>query len=150
MLKRLDDWPERLADYIKDARSKPLVWGTHDCVLFSLGVLEVLTGTIVTNPIRGTYTSALGAAKRMRELYRASNLTEAADVFKLQYGINEVPLRTAQRGDIVEADVALPDGNGTSPALGIVDLDGRFALFVGVDGLIRMRISDCRRAWKVG
>lgn len=51
----------------------------------------------------------------------------------------EVSVKMAQRGDIVEFD----------SRLGIVSLDGMRALFPGPDGLERVKVLSCSRAWRV-
>ena len=85
----------------------------------------------------------------MRVRFGAVSLSEAASVFAAELGSEEVPTPFAQRGDIVEADVVSAEG-GSGPSLGVVDLDGAHALFAGPSGAIRIKITDCRRAWRVG
>lgn len=147
-LERVDNWPILLSDYLTSVRKKPLVWGEHDCVLFSLTAASILTGIDVTCEFRGKYSNAIGAAKLMAKLFGVTSLTEAANSFGKRFDAEEVLVSFAQRGDIVEAEITLPEG-GTAPALGIVDLDSRYALFVSEQGLVRYLISDCKRAWKI-
>lgn len=146
---RLDNWPERLADYFSSVHGTPLEWGVHDCVLFSLEAAKVQTGVDMASKLRGTYTNARGAAKQMLKRYGARTLPEAASVFAAALNIEEVPVLMAQRGDIVEANVTLPDDGTLSPAFGVVALDNRFAWFVGLEGLTPIRLRDCKRAWRI-
>ena len=128
---------------------KPFVWGQHDCVLFALGSAKAIAGVTTVDELRGKYKSAIGAQREMRKRYGASNLSEAATAVQREWGVEEIPVSFAQRGDIVEADVVSAEG-GSGPSLGVVDLDGVHALFAGPFGAIRIKITDCRRAWRVG
>ena len=148
-ISRLPDWPERLVQYLQNKMREPFVWGQHDCVLFALGAAQATTGVGTVDELRGSYSSALGAAREMRCRYGASNLTEAANAVQREWGVDEVPLPFAQRGDIVEVDVISAEG-GSGPSLGVVDLDGVHGLFAGPTGVIKVKVKDCRRAWRVG
>ena len=146
---RFPDWPERLVHYLQEATKKPFDWGQHDCVLFALGAAKATTGVATVDELRGKYKSAIGAQHEMRRRYGASNLTEAATAVQKEWGVDEIPILMAQRGDIVEADVIFAEGD-SGPSLGVVDLDGSHALFAGPSGAIRIKIIDCRRAWRIG
>ena len=148
-LPKLDDWPERLNEYLTEIVGMPFVWGQHDCVLAALNAVKVMTGVDYALEIREKYSTALGAVRVMVRLYGVDSLSSAADVFCKKYEGEEVPISFAQRGDIVEADVVSAEG-GTGPSLGVVDLDGIHALFAGPSGAIRIKITDCLRAWRVG
>src|SRR3990167_2570738 len=144
-VQRLPDWPERLVEYLREATAKPFVWGQHDCVLFALGSAKAITGVTTMDELRGKYKSAVGAHREMRKRYGASNLMEAADaVTQKEWGVEEIPVLFAQRGDIVEADVVSAEG-GVGPSLGVIDLDGAHALFAGPSAAIRIKITDCPR-----
>ena len=146
---RLPDWPERLVDYFTSMKEAPFEWGKNDCILFALGAAQAITGMDTAKDFRGLYKNAIGAARIMRKRFGTTDLSEAADVFKAEWGSEEVPILFAQRGDIVEADVVSAEG-GTGPSLGVVDLDGIHALFAGPSGAFKIKITDCRRAWRVG
>ena len=149
MLDRVDNWPQELEAYIRSIQDKPFKWGEHDCVLGALGCAEAILKADFTSNIRGKYTTALGAAKRMKVLFGAVELPNAADAFRSHTGSEPIQATFAQRGDIVEAEVQLPDG-GLAPALGFIGLDNRYGLFVGPAGLTKIPISQCSRAWRVG
>ena len=148
-IERRPDWPERLIEYLQEAAAKPFVWGQHDCVLFALGSAKATTGVATVDELRGKYKSAVGARREMRKRYGASNLTEAATAVQKEWEVEEISVLMAQRGDIVEADVISAEGDN-GPSLGVVDLDGINALFAGPSGAIRIKITDCRRAWRIG
>src|SRR3990167_5210109 len=146
---RLPDWPERLVGYLATMGKAPFEWGKNDCILFALCAAQAITGLDTAKGFRGKYKNALGAARVMRMRFGAVSLSEAASVFATELGSEEVSTPFAQRGDIVEADVVSAEG-GSGPSLGVVDLDGVHALFAGPSGAIRIKIADCRRAWRVG
>lgn len=143
---RRRDWVERLDAYLSGCRNQPMVWGSHDCVLFSLRAAEAITGLDLTAGISGTYRSAAGAARRMLELYQARDLVAAAEAFRHRWNGEEVSPLMAQRGDIVMAEI----GPGGSPALGVVALDGCNGLFIGAEGLQAVPLRSCSQAWRVG
>lgn len=65
--RRLDDWPEKLAEFIRASRSKPFAWGTHDCVLFGVEAVYASVGVDLALGWRGTYSDALGAEEALRK-----------------------------------------------------------------------------------
>lgn len=146
---RLPDWPERLVNYLERMKGTPFEWGKNDCILFALGAAQAMTDVDTAKDFRGMYKTALGAARVMQKKFGTTNLSKAADVFRIKWGSEEVPILMAQRGDIVEADVVSAEG-GHGPSLGVVDLDGTHALFTGPTGVIKIKITNCQRAWRVG
>lgn len=151
MIERFTDWEHRLDRYLADAERRPFAWGAHDCVLFSLGAALAIAGVDAGAELRGAYDTALGAARVMRRIFGAADLEAACESFRQQWDGEEVPVLHAQRGDIVLADVLIPgDASGERrPALGVLGLDGA-ARFVGMAGLERLALRQCRRAWRVG
>lgn len=147
-MKRFPDWPARLRAYLEAAARAPLVWGEHDCVLFSLGAAHAMTGVDAAENIRGKYSTELGAARLMRRLFGAANLSAAADEFCRRWNGERIGVLNAQRGDIVEGWVEVRPGV-RAPALGVVMLDARFAAFVSPMGYIKISVRDCVRAWRV-
>lgn len=43
-LRRLPDWPERMAAHLARQAATPFAWGTHDCVRFAAGLVQAITG----------------------------------------------------------------------------------------------------------
>lgn len=149
---RLRDWEVRLDAYLTAAALQKVVWGTHDCVLFALGGAQALTGVDAAEDLRGTYSNARGALRRMRELFGAAGLEAAAEGFRARWGGEEAPVKSAHRGDIVLADVPVLYAASPQPALGLVSLNGRECFFVleRGRGFLRVPLRDCRKAWRVG
>ena len=49
-MKRLSNWPSRLAEYVAAAVNRPFAWGSNDCVLFAAGAIEAQTGQLPAMP----------------------------------------------------------------------------------------------------
>lgn len=143
MIARYENWPELLHNFLDWAQSEPFGWGVRDCATFTCDAVLVMTGVDLAAGFRGKYTTELGAAKVMRE-FADAGLEAVADKITQEYGLPEIPVAMAARGDI-----ALVDGE-KEPALGIVALDGVFAVTVTPQGLQRWPALSCRRAWRVG
>ena len=73
-LRRLEDWPERLAEAIEAANERPFSWGRHDCCLFACDAVMAMTGVDPAKPFRGKYKTkrgAFGVLKRFAALRQA-------------------------------------------------------------------------------
>jgi cell wall-associated NlpC family hydrolase len=145
---RLEDWPQRLAQYLRAHAQTPFVWGSNDCSLFTCGAIQAQTGIDVAAPFRGQYTTSFSAAKAMSRYVGktgALSLLETSAVkLTAQYGIAALASpKLAQRGDVVLFDTLL------GPALGIVGLDGITFRSVGPDGVVVGAMAQVRRAWRI-
>ena len=134
---RAPRWESRLAQYLRDVRKKPFAWGEHDCCLHAAKALELQHGVDHASEHRGAYADAGGARRVLRTRYRncAWHVPE-------RHGLQPVPVKLAQRGNLVGARV------GSRKALGICF--GAKSYFVGRDGLVTIATLDCERAWRVG
>jgi hypothetical protein len=94
-MKRREDWPERLADYLDAQRDVAFDWASHSCAAFAAGAVEAMSGEAVDIPAHGSAREAAGllAARGLRE--------RIGDMF----GPEIVPA-LAQRGDLVLVDIA--------------------------------------------
>lgn len=136
-LQRLPHWSLRLAEYLAQRRRLPFAWGSHDCCQYVRRGLQAMCGR---DPARGwglrRYTTALGAQRQLDRLGGVEALPARA-------GLAEIPLRLAQRGDVVV---------GVDPvgriALGFAT--GTQAAFADPAGLLFMPLLNCRKAWRVG
>lgn len=140
-LRRFEDWPGALAIFLESRRSTPFEWGRNDCVLFALDGVQAITGLDAAADIRGKYSTALGAAKRMKTLYGHPSLSEAATNFAVRWGGQEISTTMAGRGDIVlfrsEARISL----------GLCV--GRYFVGAGVACMISVPMKLAERAWRV-
>ena len=122
---KADNWPILLAQFIEQRRHVPFGWGTNDCCLFGADWVLRATSKDLAADLRGRYGSALGAA---RILGRCGGVRSLIKNRGEQIGIQSVPSRSIQRGDLVVAEM----GRGESIGISL----GNVAAFVSRDGLI--------------
>ena len=145
MLKRHEDWQTRLHTHITECSRTPFEWGKHDCALFVADAILAHTGVDVAADFRGKYSDEKGAMATIAKVTGGKTVEDAAVYAANKHGLKELPsVLFAQRGDMVIFDGA------EGPAVGIVCLNGREALFVGPAGLRKVKVAKCRRAWRIG
>ncbi len=137
-------WQERLNGYIESKRHVPFAWGTHDCGSFFAHAVEAVTGTLPAKEILGTYTDEAGALAAIQKATGKEDRAECMLSLPEALGFKAVPVRLAQRGDIVLVDNGL---GGT--AFGIVSLDARLAVSPGRKGISFTDMKDALAAWSV-
>lgn len=144
-MNRFDDWPELLSAYLIERAQMSLEWGVHDCCAFAAGAAHVQCGVDPMKAIYGRYKTAKGAAGFISR--NGGDLKAVVDNQAEKFGFPEISPLRAGRGCIVLADV--PIGNGTAPALGVVGLDSRKALFVPdvVGSWYEIPVIECKHAW---
>lgn len=141
-------WQELLHNYFVRRHNEPFKWGSMDCCLFACDAVRELTGIDLAHDFRGRYDSALTAVREMKrftgDATAQDDLVEAVAVkVTAQFGLREVPLLMAQRGDVV----LLQSPNGKS--LGILGLGGTRVHASGPDGVISVPLKECLRAWLI-
>lgn len=119
------DWEERLNNYVNANRDKKFRYGRFDCVLFTMGAVEAMTGV--------DHTEGLNWSSKKEAL---AILDEKPLDERLAEKFEEVPRMFARRGDI-----AMFEG-----ACGIVL--GRYALFAG-DSWRAIPLTNLERAFRV-
>lgn len=123
----------------------PFAWGSNDCARFVCDAIQAMTGEDVFAEFRDKYTTKVGAARAIKSVCGGSTFEDAIVYVTKKFAMQEIPhVNFAQRGDVV-----LFDGE-EGPALGIVYLNGKDAIFVSPAGLKRIPVARCRRAWVVG
>ncbi len=134
---RINNWPDALAAFVEEKRNAPFVWGVNDCCLFTSDwILKVtLEDPAITLGLRGTYSTALEAARILERLGGAEALPGLA-------GYEEVPLKYAQRGDMVSLE------SPTGIVLGVCL--GRQVISAGPLGAAFDTTLKGRKAWRVG
>jgi hypothetical protein len=139
-MKRLPDWPARLAELMDTSIGKPFEWGVNDCVTFaSAGVLAV-TGEDVLKDLRGRWNTALGAG---RVLHRLGGFVQAV-TDRLGPATSAIH---ARRGDLVLFPDELVVG-GRHGCLSVC-----FGTQCGAPGDRRMTFrssAEGRLCWRVG
>lgn len=142
LLTRYSNWPARLGRFLDEVCQQEFKWGEHDCALFACGCIEAMTGIDLARDFRGEYNTRAGAARAMRQ-FAGKGLEAVVEKRTAAYGMREVDVRFAQRGDVVLLETKL------GPALGIVHLNGVAAVFAAPEGLTFVHTHACRRAWRV-
>ena len=146
-LQRKPDWPTKLIEELGRAETKRFVWGKNDCCLLLCDCILAMTGVDIAVPeFRGKYKTKKKAYALIKKVGGDRGVEGVAEVIFARYGVTEVPVAYAQRGDCVLAEVEIPGGE-QGPALGIVV--GRHSAFMSGEGLIYIPIDQCSRAWRV-
>jgi hypothetical protein len=131
---RREDWPARLADLIERNRTRPCVYGEHDCCLWAAADVEALTGIDPGAAYRGTYSTKTEAA---RLLASVGGIEALADRWLPALASP----RQAMRGDVVMIRSEI------GPALA-VNLGARIAA-VSPAGLSFLPAAAALKAWRV-
>lgn len=93
---RLRGWEDRLVDVVTKHTALPAAYGVSDCYLIADDGVEACLG--MRMHAHGTYSTAAGAAKRLRE----HGFATVEDAFRARFA--EIPPSLAQRGDIGVTD----------------------------------------------
>lgn len=138
-LTRLPDWRRRFEEAIDEIKARPFDWESHECGTGLAGRLAfALTGVDCAAEYRGTYHSAAGAFRVMRE----AGFDNIGDL--VASILPEVHVSEASVGDIA----AIPDDSLFGFALGVVNGERIFVL--RENGLGTVDLLDATRAFKVG
>lgn len=142
-MKRLEHWPQLLAQHLELVAGKPGAWGERDCAIAFCDAVLAMTGEDLAAEFRGKYSTELGAGRMLKKL-GVANMEELADQVFAAHDVRELPkVLFAQRGDAVIIDTE------KGPAMGIVGLDGMHAVTVSLEGSVKVPIVHCRRAWRI-
>lgn len=94
-------WEDRLNAFVKSRTRLPLIWGDNDCAMFAAGAYLAQTGVDIAAEIRGRYGSREGALKLLQELGFSDPVAWTAE------RLPEIPVASAQRGDLVGVDLGV-------------------------------------------
>jgi hypothetical protein len=130
---RLEGWEGRLEKYIKDSVDLKFEWGVIDCVLWSVGWFEILTGIDLLTDVRGKY-STKDEADALIEKFGGLGAAFTAKIPKRVPGFEK-------RGDLALCNI---DGMDT---IGIVAASG-FIFFLIEKGICAKKIKPVS-AWGV-
>lgn len=138
-------------------------WGINDCVLFAAAAVEAVTGKDLSEPYRN-YESRAGAKYFLRRIVKEKSYYDCMRLLPTHFGFKRIDPKQAQRGDLVlltrsrvdpvVAKVGVnhasqPNPWPSAPALGVVSLDGRYAVVPGPEGLVRTPMDRAFIAWRV-
>jgi hypothetical protein len=138
-MKRLPSWRSALHAYLHDVWRKPLVWGEHDCALFSAGGVQAMTGEDFGAPYRGRYKTLAGGLRLLKKRGFDSHADLAASL------LEEIHPSMAQVGDLVAVKV---DDAGLY-ALGIVQGSRIYVLRPDAGAIGTVDLLDAERAFRV-
>lgn len=128
---RLQGWESKLNQAIEQTGG--FQWGTNDCCMFVVRVVEAITGVDYGKPYRG-YKTAKGAASRLLKHGGVEGIATK------EFGDPKRPL-LAKRGDVVSFK------NNGEIALGICIGDKIAA--VAESGLISISMKEAINAWSI-
>lgn len=134
MTKRLRDWQSRLADCLAERMALPFAWGSQDCVMFAADCAAAMTGEDPAAGVRGSYRSATGAARVLKD--RGGLAAIAADALG-----PEVGALMAQPGDIGLV------ANSGQPCLAVWAGASWYA--PGPDGLAQFPLEEALHVWRL-
>jgi len=135
MIKRYDDWQLRFETLVAENMSKAFSWGSHDCMLWAANAVEALTGFDAAEDLRGTYDSALGAARVVKELGGMEKLITD------RLGVEPVGAGYANVGDILLADL---EGQLTAAVC-----NGETMLAPSAECLVALPTLSALKCWKI-
>ena len=143
MLKRFQDWPSRLNEFFRISVDREFKWGEHDCCLFACDAILALTGVDPGKEFRGIYTTEAGAFRLMKKKC-GGGLKEMATKVAAVVGLEEIPLKFAQRGDVALIKTE------TGYSLGVVGLNGQHVMALSPVGISWIPLlSHGMKAWRV-
>lgn len=125
----------RLSDYLKEKKNQPFVWGQNDCVYFAAKYIEIVTG----NNFYSLYPN-YETKEQANEIIKKNGSLESMVTRALGEGFTNH--LKACRGNI--ALLKVPE-----ETLGIVDDTGQRIACVSLKGLLRARVSDGVRFWRL-
>ena len=137
-LRRLPDWPERLAAYLAAMRPHRFAWGTHDCVQFAGGAVQAVTGQQV---LALQWASMAEAVRLLRSI---GTLAQAVGQVLPELAGPAL----AQRGDVVLVQAAVHNGRAVRQWLAVAD--GTLWWVPSATGLACGSMALAQRAWGVG
>jgi hypothetical protein len=135
------DWELAFAAYVEQSNGTRFRYHVHDCCTFAAGCVEAMTGTDVMARIRLLYEDRKSAIRLLRQV---GGLEKIMAKVAADNGWKEIEPRFACRGDVVMFPMY------KNPAVGVVSLSGRDALFVTWHGIVRVPAGRWSRAWRVG
>jgi len=131
---RLQDWQNRFAALVHQRQLTPFAWGAHDCVLWAADCVQALTGVDHAQAWRGSYSTALQAARVLSPMGGLVGVATAA------LGAHVSPLMAAV-GDVVLVD------NADREMLGVCI--GTGVLAPGESGLVCVPMTAAIAVWKL-
>lgn len=127
--------------YIESVRSRPFLWGDHDCLSFTNSAVTIYRGHGFADDWLGGYSTDMGAAVHCTRLLREQGFSGIVDAVDSR--LSRYSARVPPRGSVV----ARPCEGVLGYAFGIAVSDR--AAFVGVAGLDMLRFESDDIFWRV-
>jgi hypothetical protein len=143
MLVRKPDWQSRLQQFLLRSVAKPFMYGEFDCCLFVADAVRTMTDTDIAAEFRGKYHSRSEALAICKQHSGSRSVRSLIVMALCEQDLPEVPVASAQRGDIVLVR------RTADHSLGIVGLNGKEIIAVSAEGYLRLRLTLASRAWRV-
>jgi hypothetical protein len=144
--RRHDGWATALHHAIERKKTAAFQWGEHDCCTFVCDHILDATGVDCYAEFRGQYNDQNSAFAAIQRITGGETVEDVADYICPKFGLLEIKVTHAQRGDIL----LYRQGASSEPILGIVNLCGQQGLFASDRGMLRIRVRQCSRAWRIG
>lgn len=131
MVKRFENWPILLSQFLRSRRDIPFQWGVNDCMLFPADCVQALTGIDFAAEYRGYETEEQANAL----IDRHGGPIILVSKYLGPAGRN---IAVAGRGDIVMTSYR---------ALGVIDDKGTAISMVTKDGMRKLPLKAAIRVW---
>lgn len=135
-MRRLPDWPERLANLLRTTAILPFAWGRRDCCTFAADAVLAVTGVDPLQGLRGAWADRRSAVQVLR------SLGGLRDAVTQRLGQPMPWPACAWRGDIVLVR------QGGKPALAVCA--GADCVGPAAQGAVRVPMTQALAAWSVG
>ena len=141
-------WEYKLDQYLLSKKDIPFSWRLNDCVTFSTGAIEVMSGMDPAFFIKGKYEDKISAFRILSRFKLRTFGEVVSKIFK------ETPMRLLDQGemvmygDIVLADIENIDKSISGATAGVVDRDG-ITMFPGKDGIVKIPVTEVEGVWRV-
>ena len=141
-MQRCSDWPGRLDAFLAANRAREFRYGSWDCFQFVCGAVFAMTAVDLAAPFP-PYRSRFAYLRQMRRYCDSASLIAFAEKWLCSFGLAEVEVPRAGRGDLVLI-------GGIDPAFGLVALNGRAALVLSPAGeIVRTPLASAVAAWRI-
>lgn len=135
MVRRVENWPRLLSEYVNDARKLKFKWGENDCLQYSAKWVEVATGS----NFYSSYPEYSTKEDAQEILIANGGITK---IVNSALGSGHRDYKKASRGDV--ALVKTPE-----LTMGIVADDGVTISVLSENGETRYPVSAGWRFWRV-
>tara|TARA_R110000868_G_scaffold61095_5_gene185830 strand:+ start:909 stop:1334 length:426 start_codon:yes stop_codon:yes gene_type:complete len=135
------DWDLRLASFIESVRTKPFIWGQHDCLMFANNACNAQRGTGFADSELTGYSNSIDALLKCKKWLRDNGHPDIIDA--IDNRLTRINTKYPSRGNIV----AMPQAeNQVLPYTFGVSVS-QYCAFVAEHGLILLKPVDGFLYW---